>query len=314
MRKRVAIACQGGGSHTAFTAGVLKRLLAEPAPPFEIVALSGTSGGAVCALLAWYGLLTEGPARAGQLLEGFWQENAARLPLDVLLNISVVGLTRLRGVVALPEVSPYDVPNIGQERFRQLLEEFVDFASIPSLVREGTPHLFVGAVNVLSGCFTVFKNADVTADAVLASAAIPTFFRAVQIDDSAYWDGLFSQNPPIREMAHLHPDELWVVQINPRQSAAVPTSVMEIMDRRNELTGNLSLEQELHFVEKVNQWLANGHLTGTAHTQISVRRLMLEKDLDLASKLDRSPAFLEKLILAGEQAADTFLKNIDQTG
>src|SRR5215212_8673924 len=57
-KKRVAIACQGGGSHTAFTAGVLKGLLRSGLlQEHEVVALSGTSGGAVCALLAWHNLL-----------------------------------------------------------------------------------------------------------------------------------------------------------------------------------------------------------------------------------------------------------------
>ena len=57
-KKRVAIACQGGGSHTAFTAGVLKGLLrSERLQDYEVVGLSGTSGGAVCALLAWHNLL-----------------------------------------------------------------------------------------------------------------------------------------------------------------------------------------------------------------------------------------------------------------
>jgi NTE family protein len=35
----------------------------------------------------------------------------------------------------------------------------------------------------------------ITADTVLASAAIPNLFRAVRLEDGTYWDGLFSQNP-----------------------------------------------------------------------------------------------------------------------
>ena len=60
-RSRVAIACQGGGSHTAFTAGVLQGLLGNLPSDVEVVALSGTSGGAICATLAWEGLVRDDP-------------------------------------------------------------------------------------------------------------------------------------------------------------------------------------------------------------------------------------------------------------
>jgi len=85
QRRRVVIACQGGGSYTAFTAGVLKRLLgAGELTGLEVAGLSGTSGGAVCALLAWYALLDGDPVRAGQLLDQFWADNSASLRLGPL--------------------------------------------------------------------------------------------------------------------------------------------------------------------------------------------------------------------------------------
>src|SRR3712207_1585863 len=108
-KKRVAIACQGGGSHTAFTAGALKRLLGDER--YQVVALSGTSGGAICALLAWYALYqTEGrgaATRAAELLETFWKENAASEPLDRLWNDWAVWVNRFQGAVFMPAVSPY---------------------------------------------------------------------------------------------------------------------------------------------------------------------------------------------------------------
>ena len=115
---RVAIACQGGGSHTAFTAGVLRRLMRSydhaalrlDDQPCQVVGFSGTSGGAICALLAWYGVLTSatGGKSAPQLLEAFWERNAATAWWDSLLNTSAVSAGRLGQFVALPEVSPYD--------------------------------------------------------------------------------------------------------------------------------------------------------------------------------------------------------------
>ncbi|HEY6709875.1 MAG TPA: patatin-like phospholipase family protein, partial [Actinomycetota bacterium] len=182
-RIRVAIACQGGGSHTAFTAGVLKRLLgAEELAGYEVVGLSGTSGGAVCALLAWSALLEGDPAAAGGLLEDFWADNSATTPLEQLVNAWVVWAARLENLVVLPAVSPYDTWTSlsGLEDFRRMLERRVDFGRLAG--RPEGPMLLLGAVDVLSGEFRAFnsRREAITADMVLASAAIPTLFRAVQ--------------------------------------------------------------------------------------------------------------------------------------
>jgi NTE family protein len=132
--RRVAIACQGGGSHTAFTAGVLKRLPgADELSGYEVVGLSGTSGGAVCALLAWYALLDEDRARAGQLLEQFWIDNSAREPAEMLVNNWMLWASSWQdfGIVP-PAVSPYHSPAsvMGADYFRQMLSRQVDFNRI----------------------------------------------------------------------------------------------------------------------------------------------------------------------------------------
>ena len=303
-RPRIAIACQGGGSHTAFTAGVLKRLLAEEA--FDIVALSGTSGGAVCALLAWHGLSVGDRGLAAELLDSFWADNAASEPWDVALNEWLVSASRLEGIVTIPAVSPYSYLPVAEERFRSLLER-----RVPSPIPQSPsgPLLLVGAVDVLSGEFKAFSSArgEISVDAVLASAAIPTIFRAVPVDGRLYWDGLFSQNPPVRELPDVQPDEIWVVQVNPSARAHEPTTVADIFDRRNELSGNLSLAQELFFIEKMNELVAAGALAGTKYRQIGVGRISLDRELDMASKLDRRPAFLAELMAHGEDQASAFL-------
>ena len=198
-RVRVAIACQGGGSHTAFTAGVLKRLLgAEELAGYEVVGLSGTSGGAVCALLAWSALLEGDPAAAGKLLEDFWADNSATTPLEQLVNAWVVWAARLENLVVLPAVSPYDTFTsvTGLQEFRRMLERRVDFGRLAG--RPDGPMLLLRAVDALSGEFRAFnsRREAITADMVLASAAIPTLFRAVQVGDGTYWDGLFSRTRP----------------------------------------------------------------------------------------------------------------------
>ncbi len=117
-RESIAIACQGGGSHTAFTAGVLKRILQED---IDIVALSGTSGGSICALAVWYGLLIHDRKKSLELLEAFWRDNSARTYWEIILNYSILWVTRLRGSIVMPEVSPYLYPSWAQDYLKSLL-------------------------------------------------------------------------------------------------------------------------------------------------------------------------------------------------
>ena len=308
--RRVAIACQGGGSHTAFTGGALQRLLADG--DHRIVALSGTSGGAVCALLAWYGLLTGGAAEAGRLLERFWQTNAATTLSGKAANAWLVGLARLEGRISLPTVSPYVYPDIAGAAFTDLLTRHVDVDRLARLQEsppEDQPLLLLGASDVLSGDFKAFssRRQEITVNAVLASAAVPLLFRAVEEKGRYYWDGLFSQNPPVRELPEAGPEEIWVIRINPRARATEPKSVADIADRRNELAGNISLEQELHFIRKVNDWADR---LGAPYRRIEIREMTLDLDLDVSSKLDRSPAFLRRLFDAGRERADSFLAGL----
>lgn len=307
---RIAIACQGGGSHTAFTAGVLQQLLAAAGADgrFTIAGFSGSSGGAICALLAWYGLLLGSPAEGVRLLEDFWHDNAAETLPDQLLNEFVLGSARLRDHLLLPELSPYDVPNWGQDQLRSLLEWHVEFERIPQLTGPGRPSLFVGAVDVLAGCARSFRDAEITVATLLASTATPTLFRAVRVGAGHYWDGLFTQNPPIRELAALAPDELWVVQINPCSTPELPRTLDAIRDRHGELAGHLALEQALGTIELVNRLLASGELAPGRFRPIRVHRLQLARTLDHAAKRDRNPAFLRGLMREGRQVAAAFLE------
>ena len=180
--RRVAIACQGGGSHTAFTAGVLKKLLMEKAEgkhDYEVVALSGTSGGAICALLSWYGLLMNDTNRAVELLDSFWSDNSASSLQDKLVNDWLLWTNRFfESTGGMPTISPYYYPSRGQDLLRSMLEKHVDFGRINDLVKQSSPLLLVGAANVLSGEFQAFRSHrdKINADMILASAAIPTLF------------------------------------------------------------------------------------------------------------------------------------------
>jgi NTE family protein len=316
---RVAIACQGGGSHTAFTAGVLKRFLrAEELKGYEVVGLSGASGGAVCALLAWHHLLRGDKEGAAEALDAFWRDNSATSLHEQIVNHWIVWASNLQNFVTMPAVSPYDnyFSVSALNEFRRMLARRVDFAQVGVQPEGSYPGLLVGAVDVLSGEFRAFNSRRdrITPETILASAAIPTLFRSVRPGDGGtYWDGLFSQNPPVRELTDERPDEIWVVQINPKELETEPRTVVEIADRRNELSGNLSLHQELRAIEKIDQLLEEGLLSSDGkYKQIVVRVIELSRSrfshsLGTASKLNRDPRFIEDLMSHGEDRAEEFL-------
>ena len=327
--KNVAVACQGGGSHCAFGAGVLAEVLARTGrnavvrrggEPCRLVGCSGTSGGAINALFAWYGLAIGDPAAGAGALEAFWRDVQANSPWDAFANAALVSAVRLQGLLPAIEVAPNAWSRLAQENLGALIGKHLPFARLPELVDDHGPELFVAAANVLSGAFTAFGGAGRAAvlgvEHILASAAVPELFPPVRIGDDCYWDGLLSQNPPIRNFLRgrdtsLVPDEIWIIRINPVRRHGVPTQLNDIHDRRNEMAGNLAIEEEVNFVRQVNQWVARGLLPDKKHVEI--REIDLERSsspgdgLDYASKLDRDPAFIESLMRHGRAAAAAFL-------
>jgi NTE family protein len=315
---RIALAFQGGGSHTAFTAGVMARLVERGAfAGHEIVAVSGTSGGAINALLTWSVVRDGRPDRIPGVLGSFWDDNAARGPVERVGNAVLVGAGLAQSLGLAPPLNPYLVPPPfdGRAEFLRLLRRHVDFDTVDVDADARHPRLVLGAVDVRTGAFRAFdsRRDRITPETVLASAAIPTLFRAVHVDGGAYWDGLFSQNPPVAPLLDDDPDELWVVQINPTRRDDEPRTTLDIADRRNELAGNLSLYQELASIEKIDQLLAAGTLTAASgYRQVAVRVLELSRSpvtglLGAASKLNRDVAFLRDLRRQGADQADVFL-------
>jgi NTE family protein len=312
----VAIACQGGGSHTAFTAGVLEKLLEECdwEDEYELVGISGTSGGAFNALATWYGLVSGDTDTAAALLNEVWDDLSATEYSDRMLNSWLMSINKLEASgMPLPQLSPYQVPGkeLGKDRIREVLETHIDFEAIPDHCQTGAPELVVGTVNINAGVFETFVNEEVTVDAVLASAAVPNVFEAVEINGHYHWDGLFSQNPPVGDLmsqpSERKPDELWIIQINPQELDGEPTSIEEIADRRNELSGNISLNQELGFIERINDWVEDGKLPADEFTQTEIHRIEMGERFHCSTKLDRDPDFLAELMDLGRERAGAFL-------
>ena len=304
---RIAIACQGGGSHTAFTAGVLKGLLRDSPTdrPFEIAALSGTSGGAICAALAWQGLILGGGTAA---LEEFWSRNLADSLQEVWLNNVILHAVRAGERGSLLGINPNTSPvDWAKRELQREVAGVFEPEEVARSFNDTSPHLFVSAVNVLSGDFEVFEDAAVSTETLLASAAIPSLFQAVQLGENYYWDGLFSENPPLLGLSKAPLDEIWIVQINPRARTELPRTFAEITDRHNELIGNLSLERDVMFLERLNSFVQTGALSRDVHRPVKIRRIVMKRDLDYASKLDRRPSFVRELMAHGEEEAEIFL-------
>jgi NTE family protein len=286
---------------------LLRLLGPEQRERFQLVALSGTSGGAMCASLVWRGLIGSGPEEAAQRLVGFWRDLAVHDLLDALGNFWAVAWARSPITF---EVSPYQYDPPAEPRLRALLQAHLDLERLTvDSARRTRPRLLIGATDVLSGDRVIFPGESLSYEDVIASAAVPPLFRAVPVEGRLCWDGLFATNPPVRELTDLpeRPDEIWVVQINPQHRAREPRSMRDIVDRRNELAGNLSLGQELYFVDKVNRLLERHEGLGASYKTIRIRVVELDAEgLDYPSKLDRSSGFIERLLAEGRARADRF--------
>jgi NTE family protein len=240
---RLSLALQGGGSFGAFTWGVLDRLLETGEIDFDTV--SGTSAGAISAVLLADGLAAGGRDAAREKLAHFWERvsrTAAFGPFGSSAHFAPGGAA---GAISIWTrlLSPYQFNPLDVNPLRTLLNEEVDFERL----RFSSPlGLLIAATRVADGRARIFSNAEINADVVLASACLPLYHHAVTIDDVAYWDGGYSANPPLLDLVAVsRARDLLIVQITPAQSAETPTSAQEITRRLDQITFNASLQAEL---------------------------------------------------------------------
>ena len=314
----IDLALQGGGSHGAFTWGVLDRLLEESW--LKIDAISGTSAGAMNAAVLASGWLQGGAEGARQALESYWRrvsEAAAfspfqRTPLDRLMGRW--SLDHSPGYVAMDLMtrlaSPYDLNPLGYNPLKPILEESIDF----EILRQSPIKLFITATNVRTGRGRIFRNPEISADVLLASACLPTMFQAVEIDGEAYWDGGYAGNPTITPLVReSSASDTILVQINPRERADVPRSAAEILNRLNEISFNASLMKEIRMIALLRQVADPGSGEGARWAGMRTHRIMTEmlSELGASSKLNAEWDFVSLLRDEGRRAAAAFL---DQHG
>jgi NTE family protein len=319
-RKAINLALQGGGAHGAFTWGVLDHLLDDGRLRFE--GISGTSAGAVNAIMLVDGLARGGAPEAKKRLAEFWRAASLGGDLPSVQRAVVERLFTFLPLEGWPVqdwfgalsryFSPYDLNPLNINPLKDLIERFVDFQAVRSC---SDLQLFVSATNVRTGRLHIFPREKISADVIMASAALPFLFRAVEIDGVPYWDGGYLGNPVIFPFFHTtDTEDVLIVQINPLERHMTPTSSREIMNRVNEITFNSSLMAEYRAIEFVGRLIDQGQLprgTGPAqYRRINVHRIVLDgggRNYTADSKLSNDYDFFEMLRTSGRRAARRFL-------
>src|SRR5271156_4063729 len=326
--KRINLALQGGGAHGAFTWGVLEQILGDERLTIE--GISGSSAGAINAVVLADGLARGGREEAKNRLADFWRSASSTGNLPVLqreVMQRLLSFTPLDGTPAQAwfdalsrYFSPYDVNPLNINPLKDLIDRFVDFDAL----RANTDlQIFISATNVQTGRVRIFGRDKITADAVMASACLPLLFRAVEIDGVPYWDGGYLGNPVIFPFFRATTTEdVVVVQINPLVRQVTPTSAGEIMNRINEITFNSSLISEFRAIEFVARLIDQGRLPRGIgpgeYRRINIHRIVLDRfgtHFDAYSKLSTDYDFFEMLHVSGMRAARRFLdEHFDDIG
>jgi len=315
MRKKVALALQGGGSHGAFTWGVLDRLLENQT--IDIIGVTGTSAGAMNAICLMNGLVRGGPQEARRDLRTFW-EAVGRMPGLGSLLWWLTGETLAH--MRIEETPPYMIldmirRNLTPEQFnptranplRDQLTQMIDFDRL----RNADRIVQVCATNVRTSTRRVFSNKDISVDAVVASATLPDLLPPVEIDGEAYWDGGYSGNPAMVGLIQKLPKcDFIIVRIDPIVRKDLPVSARDIHDRVTELSFNTTFWMELSAIGAILALVEEGALDRERFGRIFFHAIAASEELEKippSTKLNNAPAFLAFLFDLGRTTADAWL-------
>jgi NTE family protein len=325
--RKINLALQGGGAHGAFTWGVIDRLLDEPDIEFE--GLSGTSAGAVNAVVLAHGLMEAGRIGGQAALEDFWRRSSRggsvwspvrALPQGVIPGMEFLSAATYAAFDTMTRTfSPYEFNPFDINPLHDLLSESVDFDALRQ--HSGTK-LFLSATNVRSGRVRVFETGEVSADVVMASACLPFLFKAVEIDGEHFWDGGYVGNPALFPFFYnCQSRDVMIVHINPMVRDEVPKTAPDILNRINEISFNSSLLDEMRAINFVTRlieqdWLKDEYKNRLRHILVhSVRADAALLDLPVSSKFDVRWSFLTDLRDRGRLEADRWLEaNRDALG
>ncbi len=320
--KAINLALQGGGSHGAFTWGVLDRLLEDERITFDGV--TATSAGGVNAVLLADGLARGGREGARKLMQIFWKKMSETTSESIIapsffdkMNPNF-GLEHSPGYVMVDIISrfmsPYQLNPMDINPMRDLLNAVVDFERVR---QQRVIKLFLSATNVRTGKVAVFPNAEITADHVLASACLPFMMRAPIIDGEAYWDGGFMGNPAIFPVIYgCVSQDVLLVHLTPTERTELPTNSRAILNRMQEISFNSSLMREMRAVAFVTQMIDEGKLTGGKRMYIHlIEAEDIIRELSGSSKMNAEWRFLMHLFEIGRERADKWIAaNFDRIG
>lgn len=297
MSQVLNVALQGGGSHGAFTWGVLDRLLEDERVRIEGV--SGASAGAMNAAVLAYGLTTGGRQGARRALVDFWTSVAAKVPSPLVE--SLVFLARF--------LSPAQFNPLNLNPLRDILEAQVDFKRLKA---GSAARLFIAATNVRTGMPRVFRTHEITADVVLASACLPWIHRTVEIDGEAYWDGGLSANPPVRPLLYeCKARDIVLVLLQPARRPGLPHTADEIWSRLTEMGFSSALHAELEGIAlakreaECSPW-SLGRLERKLR-RLKLHRICAPEAMSALSRLDTRSSFLQALHDAGRAQTAAWL-------
>ncbi|POF32624.1 patatin-like phospholipase family protein [Roseibium marinum] len=321
--KKINLALQGGGAHGAFTWGVLDWFLEDNR--FVIDAITGTSAGAMNAVVLVSGMEAGGEAGARESLENFWYEVSRqaqfspiqRSPLDVLLGQWSLDFSPsyLYFDVMSRFASPYELNPFNVNPLRDVVANIVDFDRVHNC---DAVKLFVSATNVFTGKIRIFTHKEVTLDAVMASACLPHLYQAVEIDGEPYWDGGYMGNPPLYPLFYeTGTPDVVLIQINPVERREVPKSAREILNRVNEISFNSTLLRELRAINFVTRLIEEGKLSPEDYMKVHMHRISAVelKPLQASSKLNAEWSFLTELRDIGRKTAREWLdRHYDDIG
>lgn len=323
-QKKISLALQGGGSHGAFTWGVLDAILEDER--LDVEAITGTSAGAMNAVVFAEGYLEGGRKGARKSLAKFWRsisDAAAFSPAQQKLIHTFFRDLPLQRSLAYwwtdfltHYTSPYEFNPLNLNPLRDHLLKMIDFEKVRAMTEL---KLFVTATNVHNGRVTVFEGKELTADHVMASACLPLFFQAVEIDGVPYWDGGYMGNPALFPLFYeTGCDDILIVQINPIERNETPKTARDIQDRLNEITFNGALMGEFRAMDFVNRLIDKGRLSGDQYMRTRPHRIDGGKFLEpfsASTKVDASWSMIQKLHGFGREAAKQWLgENYDKIG
>ena len=318
-RKRISLALQGGGALGAYTWGALDRLLEDAR--IEIAAISGSSAGAMCAVVLADGFAEAGAAGARAHLRKFWEGVAEagranpyrRTPMMAFLNAFLPGWAQdsyaaLWADWASRWASPYNFNPLNVNPLKEVVEELVDFER----VRDCTAiQLFIGATNVETGRIRIFNRAELTADHVMASACLPQLFQAVMIDGAPYWDGGYTGNPALFPLFGVEASrDIVIVQINPIERPGAPQSAIEISARVAEINFNANLLSDLRAIDFVGRLIDDERLPQGRYRKMLIHNVsegVALTPLGLGVDLNTDLSFFNTLFDTGRAAADRWL-------